>query len=88
LEFRTGLHDIYHEAFGGGDEYDSFSEATQFSSDWGWYATIDELARGDITKYEEIENMNVHKCLNNLCYKISKRKKENNELKKAQKNGR
>ena len=87
MEFRTGLHDLYHQAFGTGDEH-SFSEATEFSGNWGWYATIDELAGGDLTKYEAIEEMNVHKCLNKLCYNIDKRKKENKELKKAQKNGR
>jgi hypothetical protein len=86
LEFRSGLHDIYSEVFGT-EEYDEFSEATQFSRNWGWYATIDELAGGDITKYETIENMSMHKCLHNLCYKISKNKKERNELKRIQKNG-
>jgi hypothetical protein len=88
LEFRVGLYDLYKQAFGNADDENSFSEATQFSREWGWYTTIDELAGGDITKYEEVENMNMHKCLNNLCYKIDKRKKDNNELKKAQKNGR
>jgi hypothetical protein len=87
LEFRTGLHDIYSEAFGT-EGYDEFSEATQFSRNWSWYATIDELAGGDITKYEAIEKLSMHKCLYNLCYKISKNKKDNNELKRIQKNGR
>ena len=85
MEFRNGLHDIYPQIFGDGD---GFSEATEFDRVWSWYTTIDELAGGDITKYEAIEQLNMHKCLNNLCYKIDKRKKEANELKKIQRNGR
>jgi hypothetical protein len=87
LEFRNGLAGIYYQVFGdgGGD----FSEPTQFDINWNWYSTIDELAGGDVTRYEAVEQLNMHTCLNNLCYKIDKRKKEAEELKKIQRrNGR
>jgi hypothetical protein len=87
LEFRNGLTGIYYQVFGdgGGD----FSEPTQFDINWNWYSTIDELAGGDVTRYEAVEQLNMHTCLNNLCYKIDKRKKEAEELKKIQRrNGR
>jgi hypothetical protein len=86
LEFRIGLCEIYPQFFGDGE---GVSEPSEFESNWNWYSTIDELAGGDITKYEAIEQLNIHTCLNNLCYKIDKRKKEAEELKKIQKrNGR
>lgn len=80
MEFRVGLSEIYHQVFG--NESDGFSEPTEFDRTWNWYATIDELAGGDVTKYEAIEQMNMHRCLNNLCYKIDKRKRDAEELKK------
>ena len=64
-------------------------ESTEFSRQWNWYSTVDELAGGDVTKYADVTKLNLHTCLNNLCYKIDKRKKENEEFKKQQaKNGR
>jgi len=80
------LYDLYSEAFGERND-EGYSESSEFSKQWSWYSTIDELADSDLTKHQAIEEMNVHKCLLNLCYKISKRKKEYNELKKIQRNG-
>jgi len=86
LEFRTGLCDSYYQVFGSGGDA---GESTEFSRQWNWYSTIDELASGDLTKYEDVTKLNLHTCLNNLCYKIDKQKKNNDELKKQQaKNGR
>jgi hypothetical protein len=80
------LCEIYPQFFGDGE---GISEPTQFDRDWNWYSTIDELAGSDITKYEAIEQLNIHTCLKNLCYKIDKRKKEAEELRKIhQRNGR
>ena len=84
LEFRDGLSELYYQVFGGGDD---IPESTEFSRNWNWYSTIDELACSDITKYEEITKLNLHTCLNNLCYKIDKRKKDAEELKKIKSNG-
>ena len=88
LEFRNGLGDSYSELFGGGNEQDEFSAATNFGREWGWYATIDDLTNGDITKDEAVANLPMHQCLKRICYKIAKAKMENDKIKKIQSNGR
>lgn len=75
------MSEIYPAVYGTGNESEQGSENT-FATKWGWYATIDELAGGDIAKFEIITELNLHLCLNNLCYKIEKAKKEAEELRK------
>jgi hypothetical protein len=35
---------------------------------WGWYSCLHRLAGGDLTKFEEIAEMNLITCLNHLSY--------------------
>jgi len=35
---------------------------------WSWYAVIEKLANGDITKFKEVNNQNFINCLNLLSY--------------------
>jgi hypothetical protein len=89
LEFRDGLGDIYSEVFGSGGNQDGFSEPNDFSREWGWFASLDELTNGDATKYEEVTKLPMHLCLKIMCYKIAKAKHENEQIKKQmRKNGR
>lgn len=44
--------------------------------DWGWYYTLDNVANGDITKWEYILNMNCIEFLNYITYKSLKAKWE------------
>jgi len=42
--------------------------AATLDSRWGWLAMVDRLAKGDITKHEEIYEMNYIECLNLISY--------------------
>lgn len=35
---------------------------------WSWFALKERLAKGDITKFKEVENQNFITCLNLLSY--------------------
>jgi len=82
LEFRNALADGYYQIFG--RQGDEVPEASEFAREWSWYATIDELAHGDVTKFEEVTELPMHVCLKKLCYDIDKRKMEDRQLKKIQ----
>jgi hypothetical protein len=82
LEFRNGLGDIYHQIFG--RKGDDVSEQSEFAREWSWFATLDELAGSDVTKFEKVTELSMHMCLKKLCYNIDKRKMEERELKKIQ----
>lgn len=47
---------------------------------WSWFAFIEKLAKGDITKFEEVTNQNFITCLNLLSYW----KERDNEIKKLE----
>ena len=60
LQFRKRVTDGYPELFGeeleeGQEPVNDFSETTQFAKRWGWYQSIYGLAKGDVTKFDEIE---------------------------------
>ena len=89
LQFRDGLGNIYGEVFGEGGNENADNEQRNFSEKWGWYSTIEELTGGDVTKIETVVGLNMHTCLNNLCYKIDKARKEKEQLRQQQlRNGR
>ena len=89
MQFRDGLAEIYRFVFGGGSNEDGFSEANDFSREWGWFASLDELAKGDATKYDEVTKLPMHLCLKIMDYKIAKARNESEQLKKQMKrNGR
>lgn len=56
---------------------------SNFGQKWGWYQSIYALANGDITRFEDITQLELHECLYALEFK-----KEKNELEaKRIKNG-
>jgi hypothetical protein len=40
----------------------------QMDSKWGWVSMVDRLSNGDITKHEQIYELNYIECLNVLAY--------------------
>ena len=42
---------------------------------WTWFALLEKLAKGDITKFEEVSNQNFILALNLLSYWMEKDKK-------------
>jgi hypothetical protein len=85
LEFRSGFSDIYPLLFGGGNEQDEYSTESQFSKEWGWFASLAELAKNDVTKIEKVTKLNMHLCLKFLSYKIDKDNLRAKQLEKINK---
>ena len=42
--------------------------AVQMDSKWGWVSMVDRLSNSDITKHEQIYELNYIECLNVLSY--------------------
>jgi hypothetical protein len=36
------------------------NQAVDYFTKWGWYATLNELAKGNILKFDKILKMNIH----------------------------
>ena len=68
-----------YETGGEGD----FSAISNFGSKWGWYQSIYALAKGDVTKYEDITELNVHQCLYALEFIKEKNELEQKQIKKS-----
>jgi hypothetical protein len=84
LEFRKRVTTGYPELFGEGDEegqepINDFSETTQFAKQWGWYQSIYALAKGDVTRFDEVTELRLTKCLTYLVFE-----KQKNEIERRQ----
>ncbi len=78
LQFRQGLIDGYAELFGR-EEREGFSTASNFTAKWGWFNALYGIAQGDITRFKNITELNVHQCLTYLEFT-----KEKNQIEAAQ----
>ena len=77
MDFRKRVSTGYPELFGEGDEEeqdisDDFSETTQFAKRWGWYQSVYALAKGDITKFDDVTKYRLTKCLTYLTFEKQK----------------
>jgi hypothetical protein len=77
LQFKQRITSGYPELFGEGNQEGSepineFSETTQFAKQWGWYQSIYGLAKGDVTKFDEITKLGLLKCLTYLTFEHQK----------------
>jgi hypothetical protein len=84
LEFSKRVTTGYPELFGEGDEegqepINDFSETTQFAKQWGWYQSIYALAKGDVTRFDEVTELRLTKCLTYLVFE-----KQKNEIERRQ----
>ena len=70
IQFINGLVERYPEIYdGGGSES---QHQANFAKKWGSYATIIELAAGDITRINIITAEPLEKCLMYLAYRSDK----------------
>lgn len=86
MEFRKRTIDSYPILFGESDdeeEQNDFSETTQFGKRWGWYQSIYQLAKGDLTKFERVTETGLFECLTMLTFEKQKMEIENRQLKRA-----
>jgi hypothetical protein len=72
LEFKQRVSTNYPELFTGGGQQDDYSAEATFGSKWGWYQSVYGLAKGDVTKFDEITKLNVHECLIYLAFEKEK----------------
>ena len=88
MEFRKGVVGSYTQLFGDTDEeteqeqQNDFSEENQFAKQWGWYQSIYAVAKGDVTKFDEVLRMELFTVLNFLTFEKQKNRIEINQLKK------
>jgi hypothetical protein len=91
LDFRKRVVKRYPKLFREGVEDDErertsdFSARTQFGKKWGWYSSIYGLAKGDLTKYDEVVKYGLYKCLTYLTFEQEKNEIELIEIKKSYK---
>mgnify|MGYP003123086546 CR=1 FL=1 len=82
VEFRSGLVKSYEEIFGKGTG-GGLDRASQLSAKWGWYQSVYELAGGDVTRFEDITQLGIHKCFTMLAYKKERAEVEAIQIKKS-----
>ena len=81
LDFRKRLIVSYEELFEDSGESDLTREAN-FNVKYGWYHSIWRLANEDVTKIDEVININFHKCLSALEYMKEKNTVQVSKFKK------
>lgn len=70
-QFVNGLTELYPELYDSDAGYSSKIQAN-FGKKWKSYATIVELANGDVEKIDTVVNQPLEKCLLLLAYKSDK----------------
>jgi hypothetical protein len=81
VEFRTRIVASYDELFGAGGGA-SLDTVSRFANKWGWYQSIYGLAQGDITRFENITKLKMHKCFTMLSFMKDKNEVEAQQIKK------
>ena len=80
LPFRDGLVEDYDILFSG-QSGASLTGIQQFGEKWGWYQSIYALSQGDIRRFENITQLNLHRCLTMLTFMKEKSDLESKQLK-------
>ena len=93
MEFRRRIVRTYPIIFKQGDEEDEdrqseYSEASQFSKQWGWYHSIYKVSKGDINNFEQVTTLPIHKVFTFLSYEVQKDRIEYNTAKRQIKKAR
>ena len=86
IKFTNRLTEFYPELFEGGGN--TSQHQANFSKKWSNYATIIELAEGDILKIDKVVEEPLEKCLLYLAFKADKAQLEplqHNEMIKSMK---
>ena len=80
LQFNERLSELYPELFRGSSGAKSQS-ISNFGEKWGWYQNIYAIAKGDIFRFEEVEQLKLHKALIYLSFEADKNRLESELIK-------
>ena len=58
------------------------STEANFGAKWGWYQSVYGLAKGDVTKFDNITKLNMHKSFMYLAFEKEKIELEKSLIKK------
>jgi hypothetical protein len=76
LEFRNGINDRFPNLFK--------QRKANASSGYGWFATIDNLAKGDLTKFDDITRLPLMLCMTKLSLDTDRNIEKQKEIRKKQ----
>lgn len=79
-QFANNFPTIFTES--DGDE-PTFDKQSQFSKKWGWYGAINQIAGGDLTKFDEVTELPARTCLTFLEFQLDKAEVERSLAKKS-----
>ena len=86
LQFRDRIIEGFPGLFQENDsEEQDLSSQGGFGQKWGWYSSIYGLAKGDITKFDQVTKEPIFKCLTYLTFEKEKNQLESNMIKKQMK---
>jgi len=89
LSFRDGIVDsypeLYTESAENSEEGYNVSSGGGFGEKWGWYQSIYALAKGDVRRFDEVTELELHKCLTFLMFEKEKNELEAEMIKKQYK---
>ena len=85
LSFRNEVGEAFHSFFNGDDAPDGVIKSREavFAERWNWYQSIYALAGGDVTKFDQVTNQPLYKCLTWLTFENERIKLENQRIKEA-----
>ena len=82
VEFRKRVVSSYDGLFTEGSSEGAYSSQGGFNKKWGWYSSFHKAAQGDVTRFENISELGVHKVLMYLEYENEKATLENQKIKR------
>ena len=87
LSFRESIVEGYPELFASSEEKEGHQLSSEdgFGAKWGWYQSIYGLAKGDITKFDEVTSEPLYKCLMYLVFEKEKNQLEAKMIKNSMK---
>ena len=80
LSFRKRIVETFDSLFGETTE-GGFGISANFGAKWGWYQSIYAIAKGDVTKFNEITKLPIAQCLTWLEFEKEKNELENKMIK-------
>ena len=72
MEFKERVIESYTELFGNPEGDRIAGSGNGFAEKWGWYQSIYALAQGDVKRFYDITNLNLHTCLQYLAFEKDK----------------